>query len=86
MPYTTAMKQLLGTDNLREIDIQSVDESQVNAVEAAATAVLREKFAVAGTEPPAKNVCQRSQPRRSRCRRGRAARWRTLKAAFLPGV
>jgi len=41
IPYTTAMKQLLGLDYLREIDIQAAEGADLSQVQAEATEVLR---------------------------------------------
>lgn len=41
VPYTTAMKQVLGLDYLREIDLQVARGANVNAVQTEAEAVLR---------------------------------------------
>ena len=41
VPYTTAMKQLLGLDYLHEIDIQTFDNADLEEVQEAITALLR---------------------------------------------
>ncbi len=41
IPYTTAMSQLFGLTNVREIDIQVEDENNIAAVQAATTMLLR---------------------------------------------
>lgn len=41
MPYTTAMKQVLGLEYLREIDLQILPDADVNQVQAQAAAILR---------------------------------------------
>jgi putative ABC transport system permease protein len=43
IPYTTAMKQLLGVDSLREIDVQMADRADYEKVQAAAEEVLRKE-------------------------------------------
>ncbi|MCW8132516.1 MAG: ABC transporter permease, partial [Planctomycetota bacterium] len=43
VPYTTAMKQLFGLDYLREIDIQAGDEGNLDAIQEAASGVLRKR-------------------------------------------
>ncbi len=46
IPYTTAMKQVLGTDNLREIDMQVVQGYDQSKAEEEITAVLRRRHRV----------------------------------------
>ena len=41
VPYTTAMKQLLGVDHLGEIDVGAASQESLDAVQAKATAILR---------------------------------------------
>ena len=43
IPYTTAMKQLLGVDFLHEIDIQAADDISLNKVQKAITSLLRKR-------------------------------------------
>lgn len=43
VPYTTAMKQLLGLDYLHEIDIQTFDNADLEEVQEAITALLRRR-------------------------------------------
>jgi putative ABC transport system permease protein len=43
IPYTTAMKQLLGLDYLHEIDIQAADHAGLNDVQEATATVLRKR-------------------------------------------
>jgi putative ABC transport system permease protein len=43
IPYSTAMKQVLGQDFLNEVDISAKDESKLDAVQAAATRLLRHR-------------------------------------------
>ena len=43
IPYTTAMKQLLGLDYLREIDVQAAEDTDLNTVQDAVTEVLRRR-------------------------------------------
>jgi putative ABC transport system permease protein len=43
IPYTTAMKQVLGQDFLNEVDISAKDESKLDAVQLAATKLLRHR-------------------------------------------
>ena len=43
IPYTTAMKQLLGLDYLHEIDIQATDNANLEKVQEATTALLRRR-------------------------------------------
>ena len=46
IPYTTAMKQLLGVDYLREIDLQAVEEADHTQVETQVTQVLRRRHRI----------------------------------------
>jgi len=50
MPYTTAMNKVLGTDKLREIDIQSVDNADSTAVEEAISTVMRKQHKIRGSQ------------------------------------
>ena len=43
VPYTTAMKQLLGRDHLNEINIQATDNGNLEKVQEAITALLRRR-------------------------------------------
>jgi putative ABC transport system permease protein len=43
IPFTTAMKQVLGQDYLNEVDISARDESKLDVVETAATLMLRHR-------------------------------------------
>jgi putative ABC transport system permease protein len=43
IPYTTAMKQVLGVDYLREIDIQVKEEADINKIQADVTTLLRKR-------------------------------------------
>jgi len=52
IPYTTAMKQLLGTDRLREIDIQVVQGYNQTKAQEEVSAVLRRRH---GIQPDAEN-------------------------------
>jgi len=52
MPYTTAMKQLLGTDHLREIDIQVVEGYDQTKAQEEVSAVLRRRHKI---QPKADN-------------------------------
>jgi putative ABC transport system permease protein len=46
IPYTTAMKQLLGVDYLGEIDVQVVKDGDLNKVSAEVTSLLRRRHRV----------------------------------------
>ncbi len=46
IPYTTAMKQLFGLDYLREIDIQCKDPEDLNTVQDAVIALIRQRHRV----------------------------------------
>jgi ABC-type antimicrobial peptide transport system permease subunit len=46
IPYTTAMKQLLGVDYLREIDIQCKAGSDLTSVQGAVTTLLRRRHRI----------------------------------------
>ncbi|MHC4913864.1 MAG: ABC transporter permease [Planctomycetota bacterium] len=50
VPYSTAMKQLFGTDHLREIDIRAEDGADLDAVVAGTTALLRRRHRLAPEE------------------------------------
>ncbi len=56
VPYTTAMKQLLGVQYLREIDIQVAPGSDVNQVQAAAAVELRRSHRLKPDEPDDFNI------------------------------
>ena len=43
IPYTTAMKQLLGLDYLNEIDVQAADGASLNEVQKAVTSLLKKR-------------------------------------------
>ncbi len=47
IPYTTAMKQLFGTDVLRGIDLQSESEAELEQVQKDVTALLRKRHRLA---------------------------------------
>jgi putative ABC transport system permease protein len=51
IPYTTAMKQLLGLDYLHEIDIQATDNSTIDKVQKATTTLLRRRHRLAEGVP-----------------------------------
>jgi putative ABC transport system permease protein len=46
IPYTTAMKQLLGLDYLREVDVQCTEEADLNTVQDGITGVLRRRHRI----------------------------------------
>jgi putative ABC transport system permease protein len=46
IPYTTAMKQLLGLDYLREVDVQCTQEADLNTVQDGITGVLRRRHRI----------------------------------------
>jgi putative ABC transport system permease protein len=46
VPYSTAMKQLFGTDSLREIDIRVADGADIDGVVAETTKLLRKRHRV----------------------------------------
>jgi putative ABC transport system permease protein len=43
VPYSTAMKQLIGIDYLNEIDVRCADQSVIDSAQAKATAILRKQ-------------------------------------------
>jgi putative ABC transport system permease protein len=47
LPYTTAMKQLLGVDTLREIDIQTAPNANLDRIQQQATRILRRTHRIA---------------------------------------
>ncbi len=47
IPYTTAMKQLFGLDNIREIDIQAAEGADLTTVQEAVSKVLRRRHKLA---------------------------------------
>jgi putative ABC transport system permease protein len=46
IPYTTAMKQVLGVDYLREINIQANEGADLTALQAAVTALMRKRHRI----------------------------------------
>ncbi|HWE04629.1 MAG TPA: ABC transporter permease [Tepidisphaeraceae bacterium] len=48
IPYTTAMAQVLGVEWLNEVDLSATDESQLDAVQAKVTRLLRKRHRLAG--------------------------------------
>ncbi|MDX9976050.1 MAG: ABC transporter permease, partial [FCB group bacterium] len=51
VPYTTAMSQLFGLKSLREIDIQTQDDADVEQVQAAARKLLRKQHRILPEAP-----------------------------------
>lgn len=51
IPYTTAMKQILGIDYLQELDVQAKDEKQLNRIESRVTEVLRHRHRLLPEDP-----------------------------------
>ena len=49
IPFTTAMKQVLGQDFLNEVDISARDETKLNEVQVKATLLLRHRHRLADT-------------------------------------
>jgi putative ABC transport system permease protein len=56
IPYTTAMKQVLGVEYLREIDLQVAEGADVNAIQEQATAILRRTHRLQPEEPDDFNI------------------------------
>jgi len=56
IPYTMAMKQLLGQDYLREIDVVSVDGADLSRVQEQVTAVLRKRHRLQTGAPDDFNI------------------------------
>ena len=52
IPYTTAMKQLLGVTSLDEVDIQVNQGEDLTKTQAAITRVLRKRHRIQGEEDP----------------------------------
>ncbi|MBN1592926.1 MAG: ABC transporter permease, partial [Candidatus Coatesbacteria bacterium] len=46
IPYTTAMKQILGVDYLREIDMQTIDDADHEKVQTEASKVIRRRHRI----------------------------------------
>jgi putative ABC transport system permease protein len=49
IPYLVAMQQVFGLTRLREIDLQGVENGNLAAVQAEATAILRKRHRISGT-------------------------------------
>ena len=47
LPYTTAMKQVLGVDHLGEIDLRAASQASLDGIESKATALLRKRHRIA---------------------------------------
>ena len=47
VPYTTAMKQVLGVDHLSEIDLRAASQDALDGIQAKATAILRKRHRIA---------------------------------------
>jgi len=56
IPYKTAMKQVLGVDSLREIDIQVSDQTKLEKVIEQATQILRKKHKLTDKQPDDFNI------------------------------
>jgi putative ABC transport system permease protein len=56
IPYKTAMKQLIGADSLREIDIHVIEGGDLTKVQESATAVLRKQHKLLADDPDDFNV------------------------------
>jgi putative ABC transport system permease protein len=56
IPYTTAMKQVLGLEYLREIDLQVAPNSDVNQAQEGATTVLAKMHRLQSDEPEDFNI------------------------------
>ncbi|MBC7472707.1 MAG: ABC transporter permease [Candidatus Sericytochromatia bacterium] len=50
VPYKIAMKQLIGTDNLREIDVQAKDKADLTALQDSMTQLLRKRHRIQDSE------------------------------------
>ncbi len=50
VPYKIAMKQLIGTDNLREIDVQAKDKSDLTVLQDSMTQLLRKRHRIQDSE------------------------------------
>jgi len=56
IPYTTAMKQVLGQDNLREIDVQVKARADTDKVQSDITTVLRKRHRILESAPDDFNI------------------------------
>lgn len=56
IPYKTAMKQILGVENIREIDIHVVEGGDLTAVQQSCTVILRKAHKIQENEPDDFNI------------------------------
>jgi putative ABC transport system permease protein len=61
IPYTTAMKQLLGVDHLREINVQVKDDYDMKDVQDKITALMRKRHKVQEGAPDDVNIINMSE-------------------------
>ena len=61
VPYTTAMKQMFGLDYLREIDIQCGDVSDIPAIQAAVSEMLRTRHRLQEGAPDDFNIFNQAE-------------------------